>query len=242
MDPLSILVVAAAVFLVASAAQAVTGFGAALVAVPLLSMALGPTRAVVVAVALSGVVTALGWWRERDHVVTPAAIRLSVSGLVGMPFGLLALLVMSESSLTVLISGVVLVLALAMSIDRGLPGGPTAQVGAGVVSGALVTSTSMNGPPLVLALHGSDLSPRQIRATLQAVFCNQDAIALVAFLALGQVDATAALAILGGSLGVPLGWAVGDRLFRVLSPERFRHFVVGGLFATAIVSGLGVLL
>lgn len=36
------------------------------------------------------------------------------------------------------------------------------------------------GPPLVLALQGSDLPPVRFRATLQAVFTNQDAFALVA--------------------------------------------------------------
>lgn len=45
--------VAGAVFALAAAAQAISGFGSALVAIPLLALAIGPDRAVVSATAVS---------------------------------------------------------------------------------------------------------------------------------------------------------------------------------------------
>ena len=57
----------AAVFVLASAAQAVAGFGSALVAVPLLSLLVGPVPAVVATTAIS---LAMTRWRYDASVTT----------------------------------------------------------------------------------------------------------------------------------------------------------------------------
>ena len=108
-----------------------------------------------------------------------------------------------------------------------------------MASGALLTSTGMNGPPLVLVLR--DEAPHRFRATLQATFCLQDAVAVVAFVALGQVGAPVLVAAAAGVLGMPLGWRLGDAVFRRLSPERFRVLVLAGLAATGTVALVGAL-
>jgi len=120
----------------------------------------------------------------------------------------------------------VALLATGLRVDgRGLPL-------AGVVSGGLLTSTGMNGPPLVTAL--VDREPRRYRATLQAVFAGQDAVAVVAFAALGHIDADVLMLALGGVAGLPLGWRVGDAIFDRVSPERLRPLVIGTLVASAV--------
>lgn len=87
-------------------------------------------------------------------------------------------------------------------------------------------------PPLVLALQG--LEPRRYRATLQAVFCGQDAVAVAAFIAMGHLSTGVLLLTATGVLGLPLGWAIGDRVFRRVPAERFRLIVLGGLTVTAV--------
>lgn len=232
-------VASAAVFVLAGTAQAATGFGMALAALPLLTLVVDPVPAVVGTVAVSAVVTALAWRRERGHVDREAARRLAATGVVGMPLGLVALAVLSERTLVLVIAGVVLLLVAALAADVRLPSGRVVQGVAGVTSGALLTSTSMNGPPLVLALHGARLAPRTFRATLQAVFCVQDVLALGAFLVVGLVDPVATAIAIGGSLAVPLGWRLGDRLFHRLDADVFRRVVLGGLVLSVAVAVAG---
>ncbi|WP_406447953.1 sulfite exporter TauE/SafE family protein [Streptomyces sp. NBC_00876] len=232
-DLLPLAGTAVGVFLLAALAQAVTGFGAALVAVPLLALVVDPVTAVVAATMAGLVLTAGSWRRERVHVDGAKARRLALAGVLGMPLGLVALALADEHTLSLLIGGALLVLVGLLSFGVRLPEGSATTWTAGVVSGGLLTSTGMNGPPLVLALQG--LEPRRYRATLQAVFCGQDVVAVTVFVALGHVSATALLLTAAGVLGLPLGWAVGDRVFRRVPAERFRPVVLGGLTVIAVL-------
>ncbi|ABL82010.1 MULTISPECIES: sulfite exporter TauE/SafE family protein [unclassified Nocardioides] len=228
-DLLLVAGVAAVVFVVAAMAQAITGFGSALVAVPLLALVVHPIAAVVAATAMSLVLTSGAAWRERSHLDGPAARTLTVTGIVGMPVGLVLLGLADESRLQAWIAGAMLVMVLLVASGarigaRGLPV-------AGLVSGALLTSTGMNGPPLVMAL--LDREPRRYRATLQGVFAAQDVVAVVAFLVLGYVDGEVALLTASGVVGLPVGWRLGDAVFHKIPAARLRPLVIGGLLVTA---------
>lgn len=240
-QPLVLALGALAVFTLASAGQAVTGFGLALISVPLLALLADPVSAVVAATAVGVVFTSFAAYTEREHLDTAVAGRFIGAGLLGLPLGLAALRLLSADQLTLLMAAVLATLVALMAAQVRLPGGRGPQLGAGVVSGALLTSTGMNGPPLVVVLHAARMAPQPFRATLQAVFSIQGLVALGAFTATGAVSATAALLAGAGVLGIPLGWVVGERCFRALSPETFRRVVLALLAATAVVAAVTAL-
>lgn len=229
-DLLLLGAVAAGVFVLAALAQAITGFGSALVAVPLLALVVEPIAAVVAATAVSLVLASGIAWREREHVDRAAARTLVRTGILGMPVGLLVLTLVDEQRLQVWIAAALLVMVVV--VVRGVPTSVRSLPAAGLVSGVLLTSTGMNGPPLVIAL--VDRESRRYRATLQAVFASQDVVAVTAFLILGHVSREAAVLTAGGILGLPLGWRLGDALFHRVPAERLRPVVVGGLVLTAV--------
>lgn len=226
---LLLLGLAAAVFLLAAVAQAITGFGSALVAVPVLAVAVDPVAAVVAATAVSLVLSSCVAWREREHVDIGPARTLTVAGIVGMPAGLVLVEVVDESSLQGWIAATMLVMV--VLVASGVRIGGAATPIAGLSSGALLTSTGLNGPPLVMAL--VDRETRRFRATLQAVFAVQDVVALAAFALLGHLSGAAVILAAGGVLGLPLGWRFGDALFHRIPPARLRPLVMGGLVLTA---------
>lgn len=221
---------AAAIFMAAALAQAVTGFGSALVAVPLLTLVADPVTAVVVATSVSLVLSSGAAWRERRHVDVRTARALTVAGVLGMPAGLLVLRLLDESLLTACIAATMLVLVVLVASGLHVP--ERALPVAGLASGALLTSTGMNGPPLVMALVGRE--PLRYRATLQAVFAGQDLVAVAAFVVLGLVDREALLLIVAGAVGLPIGWRVGDLVFHRIPASRLRLVVVGGLVLTGV--------
>lgn len=219
------------VFVLAALAQAATGFGSALVAVPLLALAVDPVPAVVATTCVGLVLTAGAWRREREHADHGRARTLTLAGVVGMPLGLLALAVLDEATLGSLIAVVLLLLVAALALGLRLGTGPGTLLASGVVSGSLLTSTGMNGPSLMMALQ--DLPPRRYRATLQAVFCGQDLVAVVAFAVLGYFSTEVALLTAAGVVGLPLGWLLGDHLFNRIPAEGFRWVILAGLTVTA---------
>lgn len=222
----SLALVALAVFVLAGVAQAVTGFGLALAAVPLLTLMVAPEHAVVTTVVVGAFIAAVGWRQHAAEVDMRLVRRLTGWAIPGLPVGIVALAILSTRSLTLLIAVTVLVLVAATAAGVRLPSGRRAQRGAGFLSGALLTSTAMNGPPLVLLLQNRGDSPRSFRATLQAVFCLHDLMALAAFMVLGAIDLTVLVASVGGLVGVRVGWWLGGLVFDRLSEETFRRGVL----------------
>ena len=226
-------------FFLAASVQAVTGFGAALVVVPLLSMLTDPLTAVVAATASSGLLTAGVTVRERHLVDRVLARKLTTAAVWGMPLGL-AFVAFAEPDLINGVIGVSLLgLVVVMARQRAQATTQSARTRAwGALSGALLTSTGMNGPPLVMATRGLD--PRTFRATLQAVFFAQDVVALVLLGVLGLVSRDALVISVIGAAALPLGWAAGDHLFARVDRDTLRKVVLVGLAVTAAVMLLTV--
>lgn len=218
---------------VAGTAHAVTGFGFALVLVPLMTLLTEPRTAVVTVTALGLLMTALGWWREREQVVWRPVVGIGAGAVVGVPLGLSVFAAVPESALSLGIGAVVLALVGLQLAHVRLPGGRGTLAGAGVVSGAMVSTTGINGPPLVLGLQTAGLDPTALRATLQPLFALQGVVVVLGFAALGQYDATSAALVAAGTPALWLGWRLGDRVFALLPADRARAL----LLATLAVSG-----
>lgn len=221
--------------------QSVSGFGAALVAVPVLASVLDASEAVVTVTMVSLVLSGGAAVRERRHVDVAMARRMTLAGLIGMPAGSALLVLASEGTLrAVMAATVVIALLLVAAKVRVPPGRGTARA-TGVLSGGLLTSTGMNGPPLVLGLFAQRLEPRQFRGTLQAILCAQDAVAITVFLALGQVSDRASVAAVVGVAACPVGWMLGSSVFDRLTAQAFHRVLVLGLAASALSLVVGQL-
>lgn len=235
------LLVVAAVFLLSGIVQSLSGFGAALVSVPLLTLVVGPGPAIVLSVLVGFVLCVLAAVREREHVDRPAARTLLVWALPALPVGLLVLEVASERTIQLLVGAVVVVAALLLSAGVRLPDTPLATGFAGATSGVLLTSTGLNGPPLVLALAGRGDHPRTTRATLQVVFAVQDVLALAGFVALGLLKPSLLPLALAGVVGIQAGWSLGGIAFRRLSHAGFDVVVRVVLLASGVTAVVGAL-
>lgn len=238
---LGLLALVAGVFFLSGVAQAVTGFGSALVAIPLLTLAIDPVTAVVSATAMS--LGLAGWAavREREHLDRPTAGRMVAAGLVGIPLGMLLLLGLSDAALQVLMAVTILGALLIILTGSSLPASGTTTWSTGMLSGTLLAATGMNGPPLVVGLQSFGLEPREFRATLQAVFAAQDLLVVIAFVIAGQVAGEEIGYAAVGALASPLGWLVGDRVFAKVSAAAFRWVLVVGLLVSAAVLVLSAL-
>jgi uncharacterized membrane protein YfcA len=235
----TVALAATAVFLGAGL-QSATGFGFALVSAPILFALLGPreavTAGVIVGVLLNGLTLATE--RRRPQVLVRDAVALVAWSLPGIVLGVLALRSVPERALSVLVALAVFA-GLALRVrDRRAHAPPRPRPwhvpAAGFSAGALSTSTSLSGPPLVFCLLARAARPEQLRDTLAAIFVVESVLALPALLATGTFDMPPAIGAL--LLAGLAGQLLGRRAFGWLRGERYEAAVLAALALTALVA------
>jgi len=228
--------------LFSSLIQTVTGFGFALLAVPLMSMAV-PTETAVVIAATLGTFTSGGQaWTERHHGDRSAMKRLTLAAFIGAPFGLVILNVASSQQLKIGLAAVIVVFLIVNLRGFKLEQASTPiDLAAGFVAGVLSTSLSTNGPPLVMALHARHFSPQVFRATISSVFVAIGLLSLVLFAATGHFTTDVAWSLLVAGPTLALGFFLGHRIRGHIDPVRFRSLVTSLLAATAVVTIVSVI-
>ncbi|MEY3805269.1 MAG: hypothetical protein RIR69_81 [Actinomycetota bacterium] len=223
------------VVFVASFAQSISGFGFALLAVPMMSLAANPRDAVVIATFIGAMSSTTQAFLDREHVSWSLVKRLTVSAYVGMPFGLFVFLVVNERFLRFLVGVVVLVATIVLI--RGFSMVATHQDTLkwwdrilGWLSGVLATSTSTNGPPLVFLLQARNLEASVFRATISVVFSLTSIGAIVLFVASGEVTSDGVTGVLFSLAALVIGLRMGYYARPRVSAASFRTFVFGLLF------------
>ncbi|MEU3457973.1 sulfite exporter TauE/SafE family protein [Micromonospora sp. NPDC006766] len=228
-----VLLSAFGIVLLGAFAQAVSGFGYALLTVPLLAALIDPRSAVVLS-ALTGIgLTLTVAVRERGHARWRVAAALNATALLGLPAGLLVLTYAPQRLLSVLIAVVVLGCVALVASGARIRTGRLGLGAVGVLVGVLTAATGTNGPPLVAAFHSLGYDPRTFRATLAATFAGTGLVGLAGFLLAGQVHAELVWISLVALPAVPLGWWLGNRLFHRIDPVVFRRIVLVGLLGSA---------
>jgi uncharacterized membrane protein YfcA len=175
-----------------------------------------------------------------------------VAALPGLAAGAAALTLLSKEALQVAV-GIAVILAAGWQLSRRaardsadsagtLP--PVAGWAAGFVSGALTTSISVSGPPIVLWLEAHGVRPEEFRASLAASFLMLNLIGgAVVFAAEGggALEADVFLPLLGF---VVAGYAIGAVAFKRMEGDRVFALalaLVACAGAASLAAGLGLL-
>ena len=232
------MVLAALAALVGAAVQSATGFGFALVLSPALFAVMEPTEAVT-ALLLLGAVLNVMVLAEGHDARWSLLLPLLLPALPGLALGAAILAALSREPLQIGVGVAVIAAAVWQLRHRGAARRVPAAV-AGLVSGALTTSISISGPPLVLWLEAQGLRPAEFRAALAAAFLGLNLAGLAVLGVAGH--ATADLGEVSVLLGLVIaGYALGALGFRRLDHERFYRVVLVLVVVTgaaSVVAGL----
>ncbi len=221
----SLIVIAAAGLAVALGAlvQSGAGLGLGLVGSPLVTLldpGLMPGSMLVAGAVLPLVILA----REVRHTDWPGVSWALAGRLAGTFAGVWVIASVSPRVLGLLVGSVVLAVAAITVAGRALPRTRWTLLGAGVISGASGTSTSIGGPPVALLYAGG--SGPQVRASLSA------------FLFAGNTLAVAALALAGHLPGRDVAMGAIFLVFAAAgfaAAARLRRFLDGGRMRTAVL-------
>ena len=216
--------------------QAATGFGFSLVAAPLVFAALDAEPAVVLLLVLGLEVNLLTLLTEHR---TPKPLKRSALALLafavpGAFTGVIILRALPEVALQLAVTaGVIGTLVARRVTSLHVP----ASV-AGLAAGALTTTTSTNGPPLLLHLLGRGASPEQVRDTLTICFIGMAALGALALASSGSPAVPDPQLTLGLMPAVVLAHLIGRRGFTRLAAGAHYERVLTGVMLVAVAMGL----
>ncbi|MCR0984664.1 sulfite exporter TauE/SafE family protein [Roseomonas populi] len=230
-----------AIAALAGLARGFSGFGAALIFIPLASVALGPRVAVPLLLMVDNVTASPlipAAWRgaERREVAS-----LLVGALIGTPAGTWLLLHLDPIALRWGMCGLALVmLALLASGWRyhGRPALPL-SIGVGAASGILSGAAQMGGPPVVAYWLGGAIPAARVRANIVLFFAASGLISAAIYLAGGLLTTEVLLLSAIVAPGYAAGLWCGARLFGRASERAFRRACFA-LIALAAVLGLPI--
>ena len=241
---------AAAVF-VTSIFQGVCGFGMALLCIPILAALTNPKMAIECMTVASLGTTATMAFAYRSHWDLRRAAWLGIPLLVGTPFGVYLLKVLSDNQLKagvglllVFTSGAYVLQFILSKLKGGanaVPASGDAENGGyshpacvvvGSLSGVLGGATGMTGPLLANYLIRTGIQREAFKVTLNLIFTASAAWRSSLFLSGGMIPGGLLLWSLSFIPIAALGTLLGMRLDRRIPPEHFIsvvHFLLLGL-------------
>jgi len=226
----------AAAIVFAAVLRGFTGFGFALAAVPLVSLAISPRQAVPMVILqqlLLGLVDGVRAWRDCDR---RSVLQLAAGSVIGVPAGIVALDLMPGTVTRMAIAFIVLAAIVLLWKPRRLPFTPGARTAAsaGFVAGLFNGLAAMPGPPAIAYYLLTDADPRKVRASLMAFFLATAVIAAPGTWAAGLLDLDTTILALAGLPLVLGGGYVGNRLFLRYGAGSYRPIALLTLGAAAI--------
>lgn len=220
--------------LLGSAVEAATGFGSAVVALPVLELAFPshmPALLILLGIPLVVLMTGI----ERTYIDGPAVAQVSSGLIFGTVVAIPVLTLVSGRPLRLVFGFATLAALVPLTVMRGgVARTPPRSFAAGLGSGFMGTATGVSGPPLAVVFaheHGPT-----VRATLGLVYGIGAAFSVGALLFARRIG-TADL-WLAALLTVPviIGFAAGRLLLRRVS-RRFLHVAI-----VVVVAGCAVIL
>ncbi len=225
--------------------QTVSGFGLGLVAMPLLSAAVGLEVArplmVLVAVSTQAVVIA----RTYRSISFSTVGVLAALGLLGIPFGnwVAEAQILSEDMLLAILATIITTYSLYALLSPTLPKLHNDRYSgvAGLLSGILTGAYNVGGPPVVIYADARRWTPDAVRSNLQSFFLMKG-VMLVGVHALSQNFTGPVLSnYLWAVPAMIAGLVVGFLLYGRINAARFRQVVLVLLLLTGLSILHGVL-
>ena len=219
---------AALILGLAAFTQSLSGFGLALVSMPLLTLLVSVPEATAWVAVISLFVEAWLLRRYWVHLQWRPVRHLLAASVVGVPVGVVLLQRLPESALKGGLGGLLLAYGLYALLGLKLPPLESRRWAwlAGFVAGAFGGAYNTSGPPVILYGHARRWTPEAFKANLQAFFLVNSGVVFFVHLALGDITAVtwqrALLSLPALALGLWLGKAASTRL----APPRFRQMVL----------------
>jgi hypothetical protein len=218
---------AAAMTFGAAAIRGLTGFGMAIILVPLLGLVIRPDQAVVLAILLQFLIGPIGIKTIVADSDRSSSLMIAGFAVLATPFGLWLLAHTAPDLARLLISLVAIgaFILVVMPKRQNAAPGRAATAATGIASGILTGFAAMPGPPVVPYYLRGAFSPVTARASMMLIFFATAIAGTISSTLLGLT--TVPLMLIAVALFVPMfvGNHLGQMAFGRVSPTLWRSMV-----------------
>jgi uncharacterized protein len=219
--------IAASMTFGAAYVRGLTGFGMAIILVPLLGMIIAPGQAVILAIFLQLLIGPVGIRGSIDRAEKPSSVIIAGFAVLATPLGLWLLSVTPQDIARLLIAGIAILAFVLVVMPKSAHGRPAmpVTVATGLTAGVLTGFAAMPGPPVVPYYLQDEVSPHAARASMMVIFFSTAIAGSISAVAGGY--ASTALAALSLLLFLPMlaGNWLGGKAFGRVSPPLWRSGV-----------------
>jgi uncharacterized protein len=230
--------VAVGIAVIAGVVRGFSGFGSALIYMPLISTVYGP-RLAAPTLLLIDTICSLPFavkaipdcnWREVKPV--------TIAGALALPLGVATLVYVDPLALRWFIAALVLVAVGTLAVGWRYHGKPTvaASLGVGAIAGFSAGAVQIGAPPLLVYWLGGQNSATTVRANIMVYFIMQGALSIIAYiysdLFTGPVLALSLLLALPFAVSL----AVGARWFHGTSDQLYRRLAYAIIGVSGVIS------
>ncbi len=223
-----VLAFAAAMTFAAALIRGLTGFGMAIILVPLLGMVMPPAQAVVLAILLQLLIGPVGIRAIVADSDRASALTIAAVAMLTTPLGLMLLRMTPPDWARIAIAAVAILAFLLVLLPRHQDDRRPGRVAVGltgIASGLLTGFAAMPGPPVVPFYLRQRIEPRVARASMMLVFFGTAIAGTASALALGVVNGVTMLLSLLLFLPMVLGNWLGGLAFGRVPPPLWRTVV-----------------
>ena len=238
----SVALAICAIAFVSGTARGFSGFGSALIFMPLASSVAAPRLVAALLLVIDFVAAAPllpNAWRKADRKATAVIV---LGALIGVPVGTYFLSVLEPVTTRWIISCFVAALLLLLLSGWRYRGKDHVwlSVGIGGLSGFCSGLAQTGGPPIVGYWLGRPIAPIVARANIMLFFGASDCFSMISYATTGLISRESLLLSLIVGPVYALGVAFGASLFGRASETVFRR-ICYALIAMAVITGLPVL-
>jgi uncharacterized protein len=229
---------AAAISALSGFVRGFSGFGSALIYIPLIAAVYEPRIAAATLLLIDLVGSAPFTIREVPRCNWREVLPITIAATAAVPFGTMALILVDPIVLRWIIAVLVLGLLAVLSAGWRYHGPPTlpASLGVGVIAGLGSGAVQIAGPAVIIFWLGGTSHAAVVRANLMVFFLLMGIITGVVYLTQGILTADVlALSVLLGMPFIVAMWA-GARAFRGASEQTYRRAAYAIIALAALVS------
>lgn len=226
-----------AIAFLASFLQGLTGFGSALLGMPLLLLQLDIKTATPLIALMGIVMNNVLFLRLKTYFQYQRLMPLLISSIAGIPIGIFWLKYAPENLSKLLLSAIIFNYALysLFSPTQKIQPHPNFAWLAGFFAGCLGGAFNTSGPPIVLWGTMQNWPKQEFRSTLQSYFAINGMLLAIAHAVSGLTTVAVMQYFLFSIPAVLAGIAIGNYYSEKLSQTRFKQIVLFMLIALALM-------
>lgn len=235
-DPLAFafLIIFAAMFI-----RALTGFGSALIAIPLLSILFGAKYAIPFILLYECLIDIMILGRDGLKLKndTNRAWPFLVTGLIGIALGTEVLILSSETLLKIVIGAALIIFSILLLLNMNLKFkiDMFGSAAVGLLGGFLCGSIGMPGPPMALLLNAQGAAKEEFRRLIVIFLTVIDFLTFFYFLWMGLINAEMLILSLKLLPALVLGFLAGNLAFGKVDEGTFRRLTLGITLASGML-------